>query len=295
MFCLPTIICSSMLWFCAVDPALSSAPQVIEVDQEVEDALRNDPSVRLAQANLEKARAELVAARYAATLRILEQRQQLVELQRRRDITREAYQRTRVHVENGTTTQGELAKMELELLQVEGQLQSLQLRIRPHVESLTLDDVTEVNAEPVLYARPVISKSMQEQLDLEVTFPNVELDLVAWVNHLSAASGATFLISNSLKHAPFGKVLLGAGSNFTVGNAMLALADQFELAFVQRDYGWILMPAARARELAGAAIPRDLPCTNASGDSKSGGQAVESLDDLGSGSGGKGAPRPGGR
>src|SRR5688572_6014770 len=120
----PLGLCASMDSLACARPA-----SITREDQEIEAMLRNDPQVRLAEANLEKARAELVAARYDATLRILELKHKLEELSQRRAIVRESYGRMQQRIESGAAPTSDLETLQLEMVQIEGAIQSAELRL----------------------------------------------------------------------------------------------------------------------------------------------------------------------
>ncbi len=260
--------------------------------EEIEAMLRNDPQVRLAEANLEKARAELVAARYDATLRILDLQSKRRELAQRLELSREQYGRMRQIVDAGQASATELEKLRIDMVLLEGELQSTELRFQQLSRPLDPPTTQGGKAEVVRVVRPAISEEMANLLKEAVEFPNVPLALTEWLTIMRGAAPFKIIVSEVLDTANFAKVQLGGGTTYSVGEAMQALADQHRLAFVFRDYGWILMPRDFALEFSGAAIPQDIPCTNAarSAASQAGPGGPKSAGPTGPGGGG-----PGGR
>lgn len=242
---------------------VSFAPPRSE-QEELEAMLRNDPQVRLAEANLEKARAELVAARYEATLRILDLQSKRRELAQRLELAREQYVRMKQLVDAGQVSSTELEKLRVDMVLLEGELQSTELRFQQLARPMDPPSTPSGKAEVVRVQRPAIPAEMAKQLQGPVAFPNTEIALEDWLRTMRAAAPFKLIVSDVLRHANVGKVQFGGGTQYSVGEAMHALADQHRLAFVLRDYGWILVPHDFALEFSGAAIPPDLPCTNPS-------------------------------
>ncbi|MBK9387140.1 MAG: hypothetical protein IPN34_20180 [Planctomycetes bacterium] len=260
--------------------------------EEVEAMLRNDPQVRLAEANLEKARAELVAARYDATLRILDLQSKRRELAQRLELSREQYVRMRQIVDAGQASATELEKLRIDMVLLEGELQSVELRFQQLSRPMDPPSMHGGKAEVVRVVRPAIPTEMAEQMKLVVEFPNTEIGLEDWLRTVRAAAPFKLIVSDALRGANLGKLQLGGGTQYSVGEAMHALADQHRLAFVLRDYGWILMPFEFAQELSGPAIPPDVPCTNAA---RSAAPHAGPSGPKSAGPTGPGGVRPGGR
>jgi hypothetical protein len=229
--------------------------------EEIEAMLRNDPQVRLAEANLEKARAELVAARYEATLRILDLQSKRRELAQRRELALEQYGRMKQLVDAGQASSTELEKLRVDIVLLEGELQSTELRFEQLSRPMDPPSMQGGKAEVVRVVRPAIPDEMAEQMKIMVEFSRSPIELGEWLQVVRAAAPFRIILSDSMGQS-IRQVQVGGDTQYTVAEAMQALADQQRLAFVFRDYGWILMPYDFAREFSGPAIPHDVPCTN---------------------------------
>jgi hypothetical protein len=166
-------------------------------------------------------------------------------------------------VDAGQVSSTELEKLRVDMVLLEGELQSTELRFQQLARPMDPPAAPGGKAEVVRIARPGIPAEMAEQLKGAVEFSGSEIELGEWLQAVRAAAPFKLIVSDALGRA-IRKVQLGGATQYSVGEAMHALADQQRLAFVLRDYGWILLPYDFAREFAGPAIPSDLPCTNPS-------------------------------
>ncbi|HJT35321.1 MAG TPA: hypothetical protein VJ783_25065 [Pirellulales bacterium] len=232
--------------------------------KSLERALQSNPDLRLADAKVRGAEAELNQIRLATARKVA------IAFHRRQN-DKEALVWSKANFDAGINPQMEhvltarqsAAESEAELLYLLGAGTDAAADTAP-AEQPAGD---EPKAEPAIGRRPELPKKLQEALAKTVTVdfkpvvgetggtrPTMLADALKVLN---SASDVRIVVSNSA--GPIAANNMVSVRDVTVLSILEMLADQTECAFIVRDYGLLAVPRGEAWQYPGAAIPRDLP------------------------------------
>lgn len=230
----------------------------------LERALQSNPDLRLADAKVRGAEAELSQIRLATARKVAvafharENNQQLLQM-------------LEAQYASGTVPLKELAEPRQAVAESEAELLYLlgagtdAAEDSPPAEQPAGD---EPKPEPAIGRRPELPKKLQEALAKTVTVAFNPIPIVGETGGtrpmmledalklLNSASDVRIVLSNS---AAIYQVSLAPVDDVPLLSVLEMLADQTGCAFIVRDYGLLAVQRDDARQYPGAAIPRDLP------------------------------------
>lgn len=229
----------------------------------LERALQSNPDLRLADAKVRGAEAELNQIRMATARRVA------VAFHRRQN-DKEALVWSKANFDAGLAQMEHVlaarqsaAESEAELLYLLGVGADAAAEIPPAEKSAA----DEPKSEPAIGRRPELPKKLQEALAKTVTVdfkpvvgemggtrPTMLADALKL---LDSTCDVRIVVSNTAAGIPANG--MAPVNNVTVLTVLEMLADQTECAFIVRDYGLLAVQRDEAWQYPGAAIPRDLP------------------------------------
>lgn len=207
-------------------------------------AMDRNPKIKLAEAKLRQAQAELNAAR-------LEVAQEVAEVHGERLRLRQMITQTERIKEYGDAEA---------LIELGAQLNAAEARARYllGVGAFPMPGEQEGPHEAPMRpaARPPVPPEMAGRLEKRLDIELEPMPLTDALERLGAAADVQIMTDLTL---PPVEVAL-AGQDLTVGEALTALADQCDfLCFVVRDYGLFATVRDRARQIQAPAIPGEVP------------------------------------
>ena len=220
----------------------------------LERALRSNPDLRLADAKVRGAEAELNQIRLATARKVA------VAFHRRQNNT-EALKWAEAEVAAGLsqmeaihTGRNAAAESEAELLYLLGVGADAPADV-PSGEAPAVS-ASEPPVRPSPAKRPELPKKMQEALGKKMNWMHKTESLGSALELLNSQGDVRILASNDAATMPAD---IGAVGEMPLLTILEMLADQTGCAFIVRDYGLLAVPRADAWQYPGAAIPSDLP------------------------------------
>ncbi|NIA13183.1 MAG: hypothetical protein GWP08_03810 [Nitrospiraceae bacterium] len=245
-------------------------PRPEEVAEMIEVALQNNPEVRLAAIELERAQVELMQARNRVVRELSQLLQARERLPHEVEMAQQQVERAREAVENGTADEGELAEAARMLMELHGEAEALEGEIQylmgvgPGFEPRDPEHEREMEhrpespgrQEPVRTPRPEIPERYRDVmaqssvLEAQDTPLGEVLATLSDVYDINIAVGhfADWPVTVSIKDTPLGDAL-----------AALSETSGGEFCFVFRDYGLLVAEMDRACTIPGATIPAYVP------------------------------------
>lgn len=257
----------------AQEPPPPGEPPPGDIPHQLEElvgmAIHNNPEVRLAEIECERAQVELMRVRQKVAREVIGlfhgQRKAEAEIG---SIHAQLEEIERA-VENGTVPQRELHEWQVRVHEAEADLPTMDAEMRyllgilpggegPHPHEGRMEPG---HREPRPQPRPPLPERSYEALQRPITIDGKDVlfskDTVCQaVEELRRASGLNIVFGGS-EHSLRGFSLVDA----TIEEAMTALAEATgnELCFVFRDYGVLVTPTERAHEMPGPVIPSYIP------------------------------------
>lgn len=229
----------------------------------LERALQSNPDLRLADAKVRGAEAELNQIRMATARKVA------VAFHRRQNDQQvlEVFEARRasgtIRIEELAEPRQAVAESEAELLYLLGAGTDSAVEIPP-AEQPAAD---EPKAEPAIGRRPELPKKLEEALAKTVTVdfkPVVgetgetrPIMLADALKLLNSVSDVRIVLSNSA--AIYQVNIIAPVDDESLLSILEMLADQTGCAFIVRDYGLLVIQRDDVWQYSGAAIPRDLP------------------------------------
>lgn len=217
--------------------------------KSLERALQSNPDLRLADAKVRGAEAELNQIRLATARKVA------VAFHRRQN-DKEAMLWSKANLDAGLGQMEQVlaarqsaAESEAELLYLMG----VGADTPPTEPSVT--SANEPKIESTTGKRPELPKKLQEALSKKVSWQQKPANLFGALNLLSSRD-LRIVASNS---AAIYQVNIATVDDVPLLSILEMIADQAECAFIVRDYGLLAVPRGEAWQYPGAAIPRDLP------------------------------------
>ena len=245
-------------------------PRPEEMAEMIEVALQNNPEVRLATIQLERARVELMQARSRVVRELTEMFHARERLPHEIDMAHKQVERTRRAVESGVADEAELGEAARLLMELHGEAEDLEgeiqylLGVGPGFEPFPPEREHEMahrpedsdRREPARMPRPEIPERFSEVmaqpcvLQIDGGVLGEVLATLSDTHGINIAVGefAYRPITVSITEAP-------------LADALAALAEMAggEFCFVFRDYGLLVAGTERATTIPGATIPSYVP------------------------------------
>jgi hypothetical protein len=249
------------------------------LDAMIETALRSNPEILLAEAKIRQAQAEMNEIR----LRVAQEVTKIHGMIRHhREISkrlRDRYARARELVEKGVTSDTEVSDLLIDMAGADARRSELEAEARyllglggTQVEAL----IGGASGERAESRKPTESRPHFVAESVHGRFLDTELDdFLQGRQH--GSEGTIAAVLDALGEVAGGRIAFNvdpgcfAGDAFdepasirlptgaTARTVLLALADRHDLAFVARDYGFLVTMPGRAREMDSPAIPEDIP------------------------------------
>jgi len=238
------------------------------LDKMIVIALKSNPQIVLAEAKVRQAQAELNETRLRVTkevTRIYSLRRQKM---RRIDDIRKRFYRIREVMKKGAATDAQVNKIALDLAKHDGELSEIEAEARyllgfggkmhAAISDAGASAPKAVKRKPV---RPEMPERFHfvRQTTVEVAFSDVSLKSV--LTAFSAGNKIAFVYRTSdfERQAEEQQVSITLPAGTTLAQALLALTDRYDVAFVFRDYGILVTDPYDAKNIRAATIPEDLP------------------------------------
>lgn len=227
----------------------------------LERALQSNPDLRLADAKVRGAEAELNQIRLATARKVAVAFHRLENDKEALVLMKANHDAGLAQLEHIVPIRQAVAESEAELLYLLGAGTDAAAETPP-AEKPTAD---EPKAAPAISRRPELPKKLQEALAKTVTVdfkvngetggtrPTMLADALKLLN---SASDVRIVLSNS---AAIYQVNIAPVNDVPLLSVLEMLADQTGCAFIVRDYGLLAVQRDDAWQYPGAAIPRDLP------------------------------------
>jgi hypothetical protein len=250
----------------AQEKAGPAGPVPRNLDEMIATALKASPEVLLAEAKVRQAQAELNQTRLKVTRDVVaafnerKQKQLAVESAK----TQLNHFLERHNNGAGTKTEVDQAKLdvgaaELGLAQSDADIRYL-LGVGSQIETIATQQPVASKPRP---KRPSVPpETMNEPLMRPVKGPFEQTNLGDLAAHLAEQAKVSILVDFDelgVANAKEFDVSIPLREPVTLIGALQALADQYKIAFVIRDYGIMATSESRAEQLDAYAIPVDLP------------------------------------
>jgi Surface antigen variable number repeat len=229
------------------------------LEQQIAEALKNNPDIQVAEAKLHTAEAELRRVRMRVASEISTLRAEIHAAQAALEEGEDRYQRARLLHAKGSISLEDLAAAKLTKLKLAGELAFLQaklpLLLGTHpggsATSRLLDEIIRKKwNEPIkdtLTPPPVNQESPQHEklrkaLDMPAHFPNVEISLVDLMEYIRD-KGLGFNTVIRVKSLKKDKLKIQLVTPIPLGAAFQYIEDEFDVVFILRDYGIVVVGA----------------------------------------------------
>jgi hypothetical protein len=251
----------------AQQPAGPTGPVPNNLDEMIATALKTSPEVLLAEAKLRQAQAELNEVRLRVTREVVgafndkkHKQSALVLAERQLQLAAKAAEHGATSTAEVELARSHLGGAELGIAQADATIRYLLgvgSQFDPGQIRVTLATET---AKPRHITRPPVPEVLTEPLNREITVKFDKTPLSEVAKTLTALAGVSVLVDPLSRHDSFEEtqITLTLAKPVTVTTAFQALADNFDLFFLLRDYGILVTSARRAREIRAPVIP-DVP------------------------------------
>jgi hypothetical protein len=255
----------------AQQPAGPTGPVPNNLDEMIATALKTSPEVLLAEAKLRQAQAELNEVRLRVTREVVgafndkkHKQSALVVAERQLQLAAKAAEQGAKQGAPSTAdveqARAHLGGAELGIAQADATIRYL-LGVGSQFDlSLIRAPVATESAKPRTIPRPPVPDALDEALNREITVKFDKTPLSEVVKTLTAQAGVSVLVDPLSRHDGLEEmqISLTLAKPVTVTTAFQALADNFDLFFLLRDYGILVTSESRAREIRAPVIP-DVP------------------------------------
>jgi hypothetical protein len=244
------------------------APVPTSLDEMIAAALKTSPEVLLMEARLRQAQAELNQARLKVTREVIttfnEKKQRTSALE---SVERRLKELTAL---TGAGSASPREVSEAKLLVGEAQLKVAQsdaemrylLGVGTQVYRDHINDLDPAAARRRrTVARPQQTpEALVEPLGRQVKGPFAVTNLGELTSRLAADAGVSIIIDAQAVPSPADVAIsMAVREPLPLSSALHALADQYDLCFLLRDYGIFVTKGQRARAIRAPAIPDDTP------------------------------------
>lgn len=255
----------------------NEAPEELQLDERIRRALARSPELRLAEAELARARAQLAIARDEVIARVLEAERERKQLEHELRATVERLRsRMKLH-EMGRVETGEVQALEAEVAHIKLALEHHEVREAWRREGkdrvVSLDDVTPrpVGLDDVTPRSPQgmekppreddtpTHPEIEKKLDARISVPTDALSTRDFWKFLQGASGISILVDNQVRddYEDEGTVIrVPLEGKHRVEDILHAVTDLTDLVFVLRPYGLFVTYSGDARNYDTRTIPK---------------------------------------
>jgi biopolymer transport protein ExbD len=228
-------------------PAQAPEAPLPPLDELMERALDQSPDIAAARAELQRAEAELRRVEMDTV-------RQLTTLHEQIDALRAMADELRKRADLGSATFSETREMTTRLAEARAQLQYLVGAPPPRFpHSRAAPPHPELQRTTV--PRPEVADPFREKLDQSVSISFDNEALLQVLEFVTDYLEVNFIVDPAVAEEPVTVRL----NDVPLRQALLALADMADLAFVIRDYGVFATTRDRAMTIEAPSIPEDLP------------------------------------
>jgi hypothetical protein len=237
------------------------------LDQMIATALKSSPDVLLAEAKVRQAQAELHQARLKVARDVVTAFNEKKQQQALFEVAARGLQDMQKVAEAGAVSKPEVdqarlraSEAELGAAQTDATLRYL-LGIGSQHESDPFGRASATEVKPETRPRPVrISEPFIQSLKRPVSGPFENTTLADLVKRLSDQGNVSILIDNKgfMDQGQL-PVSIPLQEPVTLSAVFHALADQYDVCFLFRDYGILVTNGKRARNISAPAIPDSIP------------------------------------
>jgi len=247
------------------NPLSAKIPDTLE--GLLEQALRSNPEVIVAEAKVREAQAELNQARLKVTLQVLSFQSQKNHQMMAVRAAEEHVARINELVKTGSTSQEDLHKALLEKIEAESALSQSEAQIRYllglggdlRLETQKPDAAAAPAAPKPVRERPEVptmfADFLRTQVDLQVAEPKPVQEVLETLRDMGGGK-VNFAYDPDVGWS--GLTVQLEAKDIRMESVLLMIHDLTQLVFVFRDYG-ILVTAQADRYPTSGTIPRDLP------------------------------------
>jgi hypothetical protein len=242
-------------------------PVPSNLDEMIAAALRSSPEILLAEARLRQAQAELNLARLQVTREVVsafyerKQRQEaLTRAHRFLETTQKAAQAGAVSAPEVEKAGSQIGEAELGVAQADAAIRYL-LGVGSKLDPAQVRDPGQAEATPrAKLTRPTeVPAALVGPLETSVKVPT-DANLADVLAQIGEQAGVPILIdAQNLGDPASHRIHLPIKAPLPLINVLQALADQYELCFLLRDYGILVTLEDRARAIRARSVPEHLP------------------------------------
>ena len=239
---------------------VSSAGKLPKLDKAIDLALRQNPDVVLAESNVRSAQAELNAVRLQVSRDLAGAYAERREHEQRIEHLRQQLARNQVLYREGRIPQGETTELMIQLAAADGTLASIDARIRYLIGDGGRAVASDPSSSPKALKRRGWTADQAELLESKLTLSFEDAAIEDVLAAIEVALGGKVKFGRDV-HGPGGARVSIAVEDMTLGQVLSLLADSVYMAFVKREYGFMVTSRDAAMQTQAPAFPEDLPVT----------------------------------